>query len=352
MNPSTLSKECTVHERRQSNENIILSVIIPSYNSATYLSDCLHSVLKQSFRNIELILIDDASHDSTVEMACSILASSDIDYQILIKPRNRGVSHSRNVGMRAARGRYLFFLDSDDLISEQALEILLNSYQKDCLPVLPVVRFTDINKLPKTTQVKDISPHASYKMIREFGHGYACGLLVEKSLLLANNLHFDETLSYREDNVWLASYLPYFPAVRRVSGAWYAYRVTPHSLSHSDPVEKTIRACYSVNQQADKITDGDLAPYLSIRRTLYRAAFGEAIHADKIDRIDQMKAIVLDVPIKRILHCSLPRPQKIIEAIFTLFPSLEFPIYRYLSTSLLALKQHIAKRRTNPDKRQ
>lgn len=350
MNSSSLSIESTVHEQRRSNDNITISVIIPAYNSATYLSDCIHSVLRQSIRDIELILIDDASHDSTVEMACSILGTSDIDYQILIKPRNRGVSHSRNVGMRAARGSYLFFLDSDDLISEQALEILLNGYQKDCLPVLPVVRFTDINKLPKTTQVNDTSPYASYKMICEFDHGYAWGLLVEKSLVLANGLFFDETLSYREDNAWLASYLPYFPAVHRVSEALYAYRITPHSLSYSDPVEGTIRACRSVNHLADKITDGDLAPFLSIRRTLYRASFGEAIHAEKVSRLDQLKAITLDVPLQRVLNCSLPWPQKITEAIFTLFQSLEFPIYRYLSTPLLTLKQHIGKRLPPPDK--
>ncbi len=92
--------------------NPLISIIIPTYNRAQYLVRAIDSVLKQSYRNWELIIIDDASDDRTEEIIASYLKNPQITYQKL--PFNKGVSHARNRGVDKALGEWIAFLDSDD----------------------------------------------------------------------------------------------------------------------------------------------------------------------------------------------------------------------------------------------
>lgn len=104
----------------------LVSIIIPVYNTEKYLKRCLNSAIHQTYKNIEIIAIDDASTDNSL----SILK----DYQMLYKNKNFllisssdnvGVAESRNIGLKQANGDYIFFLDSDDAIKENAIEELI-----------------------------------------------------------------------------------------------------------------------------------------------------------------------------------------------------------------------------------
>lgn len=95
-----------------------VSVIIPTYNRAVFLSEAIDSVLNQSFRDFELIIVDDGSTDSTPH----ILRRWEGRIRWM-RQENSGVSRARNTGIRAARGRYLSFLDSDDLWAREKLEV-------------------------------------------------------------------------------------------------------------------------------------------------------------------------------------------------------------------------------------
>lgn len=318
------------YAQRSRLESPAVSVIIPVYNGEAYLEDCLRSVFAQSRHDIEIVLIDDASVDGTVELAESLMESSSMDYLLLTKTVNRGVSHSRNVGIQAARGQYLFFLDSDDVLSENSLEILLENYRSECVPVLPVIRFKTYEELDNVSYSvsQEQRAYPTYKMIREFNHGYVWGFLIERELVQSKRILFDENLSYREDNVWLAWYMSFFPAVRRVSGAYYAYRVTLHSLSRSEPVEHTVKACCSVNTLLSWQFANDMAICISIRRTLYNAAFGEAAYAGKMEKLTPLRKSKLSLSIQKVYASSLPRIQKMLECLFCALPLLEFPLYR------------------------
>lgn len=99
-----------------------ISVIVPVYNTKQYICDCVKSVLKQTYRDFEVILVDDGSWDGS-ENICERLCT--VDKRIrLIHQKHSGVSAARNTGIKAAKGKYLFFLDSDDMIHPQLLEAL------------------------------------------------------------------------------------------------------------------------------------------------------------------------------------------------------------------------------------
>ena len=101
-----------------------ISIIIPCYNSEKYLADCLNSVLAQSFGDFEAILIDDGSGDDTLRIACEY-AQKDARIRVYAK-ENGGVAAARNLGLAHAVGEWITFVDSDDLLPEDALETLLS----------------------------------------------------------------------------------------------------------------------------------------------------------------------------------------------------------------------------------
>ncbi|MBS1791056.1 MAG: glycosyltransferase [Acidobacteria bacterium] len=103
-----------------------VSVIVPAYNSAPFLADTLHSALAQTYKNFELIVINDGSTDNTEEVIANFL-----DQIVYLSQPNRGVMAARNAGLKVARGRYIALLDSDDLLLPNFLEVLVGMLESD-----------------------------------------------------------------------------------------------------------------------------------------------------------------------------------------------------------------------------
>lgn len=101
----------------------MISIVVPVYNVKKYLDNCLESIVEQSYKNIEIILVDDGSNDGSSEI-CDQWAQKDKRIKVIHKS-NGGLSHARNVGIEHAQGKYLMFVDSDDIISKKICEILL-----------------------------------------------------------------------------------------------------------------------------------------------------------------------------------------------------------------------------------
>lgn len=103
----------------------LVSIIIPVYNVRNYLKDCIDSVINQTYKNIEILLIDDGSVDGSSEI-CDEYKTLDSRI-VVIHKKNGGLSDARNVGIDLCKGDYIYFLDSDDYLEKDAIEILLNS---------------------------------------------------------------------------------------------------------------------------------------------------------------------------------------------------------------------------------
>lgn len=109
-------------------EEKLVSILIPTYNTSLYLGRALISALGQSYKNIEVIVVDDGSTDGTKEM---LLAASYLDHRLRIyfQEEHRGAGEARNKCLKEAKGEYLFWLDSDDYIAHDCIEILLSLMQ-------------------------------------------------------------------------------------------------------------------------------------------------------------------------------------------------------------------------------
>lgn len=111
-----------MQETSKGNDKELISVIIPVYNVDKFLKKCLDSVLKQTYSDYEVILINDGSTDESAKL-CKAYVNLDDRFQ-LINQSNRGVSAARNVGLKNVKGKYVTFVDADDMIAPQYLEML------------------------------------------------------------------------------------------------------------------------------------------------------------------------------------------------------------------------------------
>ena len=103
-----------------------ISVIIPVYNEEEYCNECIDSVINQSYKNLEIICINDKSTDNSLKIL-EDYAQKDSRITIINNQENKGLGFSRNVGLEYATGDYIFFIDSDDSILENTLELLLKN---------------------------------------------------------------------------------------------------------------------------------------------------------------------------------------------------------------------------------
>ena len=188
----------------------LVSVIIPVYNVEQYLDECVQSVLTQTYQNVEIILVDDGSTDSSGAM-CDQYAVQDARVQVIHK-ENGGLSSARNCGFDNATGEYVYFLDSDDYIVSSALETLLTAAIQNQADVV----FFDaesFSEMSDSFQGKDnyIRKHRyesntgivvleQLQNNKEY-HSVVYLLFLRRDFLLQNNLHFINGIVY-EDMVY------------------------------------------------------------------------------------------------------------------------------------------------------
>lgn len=212
----------------------MISIIIPVYNSENYLSECIESVLNQTYSNFELILINDGSKDSSGEI-CNYYKSID-NRVIVIHQENKGISETRNIGLEIAKGEFILFVDNDDIISPALLHDnieLLNQTDLD------VVKFS-INYLyiDQHGNGKEINKYhiesgcynrdeirEKYRHLKEAGvFTFIWNMLIRRSVLSDNNIFFDKNALFGgEDNIFNYKILKYSNGLICNSKAYYTH---------------------------------------------------------------------------------------------------------------------------------
>lgn len=160
----------------------LVSVIVPVYNAEKYLLRCLDSLAKQTYSNLEIILIDDGSTDSSGTL-CDSYCDEDRRFMV-IHTQNSGVSAARNIGLTYFTGQYCAFVDADDLVSYNYIEVLLNSmlYDGTRLAVCDPYNFF------KEDSIKDIM--------------YTITKTNIESRVIRVDEHYDYTAKYAHAIVW------------------------------------------------------------------------------------------------------------------------------------------------------
>ena len=147
--------------------NDLISIIIPIYNTEEYLERCLDSIINQSYKNLEIILVDDGSTDLSKEICNNYLKKDKrIKY---FKKENGGLSSARNYGIKKANGKYIGFVDSDDVISLDMFSILYNNLinTSSDMSICEVVRFNDTVNFINSNNVKIYNSKDILKIILE-----------------------------------------------------------------------------------------------------------------------------------------------------------------------------------------
>lgn len=272
-----------------------ISIIIPAYNVENYIKPCLDSILTQTFKNLEIIIVDDGSSDNTYDI-CKQYAMTD-ERIILINQKNNGVSAARNIGIEKSSGEYIFFFDADDfikpysiaeifsLIEENQADTIIYGYNRfkedTSLEIFPPIFASGMYEgddiihslLPRFIGI-------SYDNINKWLSGDKSGVYVENPalwrtllsgrIIRENKLRFNESLKVGEDTIFITDYLScsgrcyvtdkcYYYLILRESSTIAQYE--KNALAKLEGKEKLLTAR---NELTDRIIDRrgtDIKPF-------------------------------------------------------------------------------------------
>jgi len=218
-----------------------ISIIIPVYNVSQYIERCLLSVWEQSYNHLEIIIVDDASPDDSMDKIKNFLNQHPTSHKIKIitHPFNKGISASRNTGIKNATGKYLFFLDSDDSIPKDSIQSLVEylAYSPDIDMVISNTQIINLNKKIKTPSIKLSLKNNTIlecdeiinSFLKKEWYDTAWNKLIKKDFLLEKNGWFLEGIVH-EDTLW-AFYIAYKTNKVIISNKLtYNYFIHPNSI--------------------------------------------------------------------------------------------------------------------------
>jgi len=193
-----------------------VSVIVPVHNVEEYISQCLDSIIRQTYKNLEIIVVDDGSTDASSQI-CREFAIKDLRIN-LIRQNNFGVSVARNRGIQLATGQYVTFVDADDWIEEDMYEKMvaeLSNVKSDMMMCDSTLIYYDFAHASteairqgiytKKQVVKEIYP--SLLAMEDFSRipiVSVCNCLIKRELLIDNFISFEPNLKYSEDYLFMA----------------------------------------------------------------------------------------------------------------------------------------------------
>ena len=221
----------------QKYEAALVSVVVPVYNAEKYIARCIKSILSQTHKSFELILVDDGSPDQSGAI-CDEYARKD-DRITVIHQKNSGVSAARNVGIDHASGKYLFFVDSDDWVEPTHIECMLPVEDEDCVygghKFYVNGQYTETRPMPAVIIKKE-------EWIMNYSKFASRGLALffvtpcyRMEVIKQHELRFSTELQICEDGLFNLSYMRYCNIIRYTDACTYCYEDgddTSTSLSH------------------------------------------------------------------------------------------------------------------------
>jgi glycosyltransferase involved in cell wall biosynthesis len=228
-----MSEGLVNNDRKEKHSMELISVIVAVHNGETYLADCLDSILRSSFENLEVIVVENASTDATLAICRAYEAK--YDKVRVLTTSVPGVSHARNMGMEVAQGAYLTFVDADDYVSpdmyakmyacatEQHSDMVLCDYVRGAEPHY---------QFPACNGVREEINPSEY-CYRLYMKGMMAYCLVWNKLFrreVAQGVLFDESLRYAEDRNWVQKIMCKSQHICYLKEPLYYYRLNPSSV--------------------------------------------------------------------------------------------------------------------------
>lgn len=208
-----------------------ISVIIAVYNNEDHIDQCIQSILSQNLTNFELIIINDGSTDSCGSI-CDNYAANDKRVKVYHQ-ENRGVSAARNLGLENAKGEWITFVDSDDYVSGNYFDCVLEYGDQDFILVsLNRIENNEeseyVNFKPQKLKLEEFI--RTYQLYPHFPHAGA--KFYKAAIIVENKLKFDENVNFGEDATFNLSYLFNCHKIALTNLYTYKYRYSPEGLSN------------------------------------------------------------------------------------------------------------------------
>ena len=215
-----------------------ISIIVPVYQVEKYIEECLNSIQTQTFKDFEVLLIDDGSTDGSTDI-CKAFAAMDKRF-LYVRQNNQGVSNARNKGLSLAQGKYVYFIDADDVVSPDFVQHMFEyakKHQLDLVINLSVL----LNLSPKEEFIiPNLEPGIFTSTPQNYFHnGFLWNKLFKKELIDKANIRFIEKSRYREDEAFILMFYPFCKTHGIIRHGYYFYRQREDSAMHS--VQKKLR---------------------------------------------------------------------------------------------------------------
>lgn len=265
------------------------SIVVPVYGVEKYLDECVNSLLKQTYTDFEIILVDDSSPDNCPAM-CDGYAQSDSRIRVIHKPQNEGLGFARNTGLEAALGDYVIFVDSDDRAEPKMLEACENELQTDADLLAFGVNFCYEDKNGRVTKIDTLIPErlvadSDEKKAEMFAllnksrvFQYAWNKAYRREFLNETGIQFEST-ALIEDFLFNIAVFAKAKTLKTVDAAYYNYRKPQHETLASRYNSKFFELCkrkYTLEKQF--LTDcGCYEQYASLIDEMYIKHFVSVI---------------------------------------------------------------------------
>lgn len=225
-------------------ESKAISIIIPVYNAERYIEKTINSILNQSFKDIEIVIVNDGSTDNSHNI-CADYAVKDSRIKYF-KRENKGVSAARNYGIDAAKGDWIAFVDADDYIDKDTLKRVYDVIKEDNADVVifGYVKEKINAKLTSdfkfTDNVMDYSERNFYceLLFNNKVKGFSWNKVYKKEILDSKNIRFDKDVYINEDLLFNVQYFQYVEKIRYIDSGVYHYVTTPEAATVSALNEK------------------------------------------------------------------------------------------------------------------
>lgn len=219
-----------------------VSVIIPVYNSEKYLKSCIESIRKQTYTDLEIILVDDGSTDKSGKICDEYMK---MDTRIVaIHQENQGVSTARNNGLKAATGKYVRFIDSDDYIGADNIKNMVSAIIENGSDLaVQNLTFSYKNRRSDKLYLKSKSPCVGIdeyleEMIWGFGitqtnalYSSSCNKMYRLDLIKNKNIIFNKNMLFNEDSMFNIEYLSMAEKICITSDSYYYRKDVSHSIT-------------------------------------------------------------------------------------------------------------------------
>lgn len=232
-------------------EKDLVSVIIPVYNVATYLEKCIESVIAQTYENIQIILINDGSTDNSKKI-CEKYALLDNRIDV-IEQKNEGVSSARNKGLEHVKGKYICFVDSDDYVEHNFIEVLVDNLKNNQMSICGFDEIVNKKEVLQTFgEIQKMNQEeALYQLLLEDSfRGYLWNKLFVTQIVKEYGICFEKDISVWEDVLFVFQYMLHIEKIVYDPKPLYNYVFHEKSASHG---EKDFFKAYSAIEAKKKM---------------------------------------------------------------------------------------------------